>query len=179
MKVFTGTDGTGIHVVPNFPKFSVPVLLSYRAYRSVRYRYWCRTELTEVSGTGIDVLPNVPKYPVPVIGGLPWYVPYRTHPSLYAVQKVSFGLSTQKKVKNKNVAPWIWEENFFFAFLRLILTRIPFRASYFGQDAKLISYVVCANRYRLLVRKRTQRWHSGHLFVCSCDSSPFQLVVFA
>ena len=36
------------------PVFSVPVLMSYRTYRSVRYRYyWYRTELTEVSETGI------------------------------------------------------------------------------------------------------------------------------
>ena len=34
-------------------------------------------------------------------GGMPRYVPYRTHPSLYAVQKVPFGLSTEKKVKNE------------------------------------------------------------------------------
>ena len=46
------------------PVFSVPVRMSYRTYRSVRYRYWCRTELTEVSGTGIDVVPNSPKCPV-------------------------------------------------------------------------------------------------------------------
>ena len=35
-------------------------------YLYSRYRYGCRTELTEVSGTGVDVVPNVPKYPVPV-----------------------------------------------------------------------------------------------------------------
>ena len=32
-------------------------------YRYFRYRYECRTELTEVSGTGIDVVPNSPKCP--------------------------------------------------------------------------------------------------------------------
>ena len=51
MKVCTGTGGTGIHV-PKLPKCPVPVLMSYRSYRSVRCRYWCHTELTEVSGTG-------------------------------------------------------------------------------------------------------------------------------
>ena len=55
-----------------------------------------------MSGTGIDVVPNLPKYPVPVIpavytGGMTRYVLYRTHPSLYAVQKVPFGLSTEEK----------------------------------------------------------------------------------
>ena len=48
------------------PVFSVPVRMSYRTYRSVRYRYWCRIEVTEVSGTGIDALPNLPKRPVPL-----------------------------------------------------------------------------------------------------------------
>ena len=36
-------------------------------YRYSRYRYECRTKVTEVSGTGIDVVPNVPKCPVPVL----------------------------------------------------------------------------------------------------------------
>ena len=40
------------------PVRPVPVWMSYRAYRSVRYRCWCRTELTEVSGTGLGVVPN-------------------------------------------------------------------------------------------------------------------------
>ena len=75
MKVCIGTGGTGIHVVPNLPKCPVPVLMSYRTYRSVRYRYWC-TELTEVSGTGIDVVPNLPKCPIPVL------MSYRTYRSV-------------------------------------------------------------------------------------------------
>ena len=58
-------SGTGIDV-PNLPKCPVPVLMSYQTYRSVRYRYVFRTELTEVSGTGIDA-PNLPKCPVPVL----------------------------------------------------------------------------------------------------------------
>ena len=75
-------SGTGIDVVPNLPKClvpvwnfipitAVPVSMSYRTYRSVRYRYWCRTELTEVSGTGntggiyhryasVPILPHTP-----------------------------------------------------------------------------------------------------------------------
>ena len=74
-------SGTGIDVVPNSPKWSVPVLISS-----------CRTERTEVSGTRVDVVPNLPKCSVPVIpvvhtGGIPWYVSHRTHPPLYAVQK--------------------------------------------------------------------------------------------
>ena len=90
---FARTTPTG-NVIPSWlvdkgvfgtvPVFSVPVWMSYRTYRSVRYRYWC-TELTEASGTGIDVVPNLPKCPVPVIpaiytGGMPRYVPYRTRP---------------------------------------------------------------------------------------------------
>ena len=42
------------------------VWMSYRRYRSVRYRYGCRTELTEVSGTSMDIVPKLPKCPVPV-----------------------------------------------------------------------------------------------------------------
>ena len=38
MKVCTGTGGAGIHIVPNLPKCPVPVLMSYRTYRSARYR---------------------------------------------------------------------------------------------------------------------------------------------
>ena len=74
----TEVSGTGIDVVPKLPKYPVPVLMLYRNGRSVRYqyeslyryrryRYPCRTELTEVSGTGIDVAPNLLKGPVPVI----------------------------------------------------------------------------------------------------------------
>ena len=44
----------------------IPRVCSVR-YRYSRYRYGCRTELTEVSGTGIDVAPNLPKGPVPVL----------------------------------------------------------------------------------------------------------------
>ena len=97
-------SGTGIDVLPNLPNCPVPILMSYRTYRSVRYRYWCHAELTGVSGAGIDVVPNLPNCLVPVIpavysGGIPRYAPCRTHPSLYAVQKVPFGLSTEKKWK--------------------------------------------------------------------------------
>ena len=70
--------GIGMHyskgVFGTVPVFSVPVWMSYRTYRSVRYRY-CRTELTEVSGTGIDV-PNLLKCPIPVL------MSYRTYPSV-------------------------------------------------------------------------------------------------
>ena len=70
-------SGTGIDIVPNVPKRPVPVLMSYRSYRSFwyryeslyryrRYRYPCRTEITEVSGTGIEVAPKWPKCPVTV-----------------------------------------------------------------------------------------------------------------
>ena len=57
------------------PVRSVPAWMSYRAYRSVRYRFWCRTELTEVSGTGLDVVPNLVMRPIPV---LTFYHTYRS-----------------------------------------------------------------------------------------------------
>ena len=71
-------SGTGSDVVPNLPKCPVPVMMLYRTYRSVRYRYESmyryrryrypyRTELTEVSGTGVDVVPKLPKCPLPVL----------------------------------------------------------------------------------------------------------------
>ena len=77
----TGILATGMDVVPNLPnlpKCPVPVLTSYRPYRSVRCRYWRCIELTEVfctgtkvctgtAGTGIDVVPNLPKFPVRVL----------------------------------------------------------------------------------------------------------------
>ena len=34
-----GILGIGMDVVPNLPKCPVPVLMSYRTYQSVRYRY--------------------------------------------------------------------------------------------------------------------------------------------
>ena len=67
----TGILGTGMDVLPNLPKCPVPVLMSYRTYRSFRYRYWCRTELTEVSGNGIDAVPKLQKCPVPVWKSVP------------------------------------------------------------------------------------------------------------
>ena len=85
--VHTGTGGTGREVVPHLPKCPVPVLMSYRTYRSIRYRlnyrsiryrrkglyryrryrYPYRTELSEVSSAGFDVIPNLPNCPVPVL----------------------------------------------------------------------------------------------------------------
>ena len=62
----TGTPGTGMDI-PKCTGCRERVLMSHRTYRSVRYRYWCHTELTEVSGTCIDVISNLPKCPVPVI----------------------------------------------------------------------------------------------------------------
>ena len=89
-----------VDVVPNLPKCPVPTSMLYRyryqlrykrPYRYRGYRYWCRTELTKVSGNGIDVVPNLSKCPVPVIpavytGGMPRYIPYRTHPCKFQAQ---------------------------------------------------------------------------------------------
>ena len=51
--------------------------------------------------------------------------------------------------------------------IRLILMRIRFRASDFGQVAK--TNIVRANRNRLLLRNRVRTWCSVHVFVRSCD----------
>ena len=48
-KVHTCTSGTGIDVLPSFPKW-----------------HWCRTELTEVFGTGIDIVPKLTQNKCPV-----------------------------------------------------------------------------------------------------------------
>ena len=42
VKVCAGTAGTGIHILPNFPKCAVPVLISNRTYLSVRCRLYRR-----------------------------------------------------------------------------------------------------------------------------------------
>ena len=83
--------------------------MSYRTHRSARHRYWCRTELTEMSGTGIDVVPVPVPAPVQIWVHIPAvYVQsgflrrYPSGSSLYAVQKIPFGLSPEKEVKNKN-----------------------------------------------------------------------------
>ena len=74
-------SGTGIDVVPNLPKCTVPVWTSI----PVPAAYFCRcTELTEVSDIGGDVVPDLLECPIPVVpaiytGGIPPYVPYRTH----------------------------------------------------------------------------------------------------
>ena len=89
--------GTGMYIVPNVPKFSVPVPpvpiivlvppvpTSYRTYGKSRYRYEHRTEGTEVLGTGTNIIPNVPIFSVPLYrryttASTPRYVPYRTQP---------------------------------------------------------------------------------------------------
>ena len=79
-------SGTGIDV-PNLPKCPVPELMLYRTYRSVRYRNWCCTELTEVSGTGIDAIPDWRKSLVPVrksvpVPAVPVSISYRTYQSV-------------------------------------------------------------------------------------------------
>ena len=93
----------GIDVLPNLPKCPVPVfdvvpnllmgrvtvLLSYQTCRSVRYRYCCRTEVTEVSGTGIDVVPKLPKCLVPVISP----VCLGTYHTEHTLAKLSFNHS--------------------------------------------------------------------------------------
>ena len=94
-------------VAPNLPKCLAPVLMSYRTYQSVRYRYWCHTELTEVSGTGIWCRTKPTEMSgTGNTGGTLRYVPYRTHPSLYAVQKAACGLPTDRKKQREFPRTW-------------------------------------------------------------------------
>ena len=63
--------------------------------RYSRYRYGCRTELTQVSGTGIDVVPNILKCPVPVL----MYRNYRSvwyrYESLYRYRRYRYPYRTE------------------------------------------------------------------------------------
>ena len=63
---------------------SVPVFASYRTYRSVRYRYWRCTKLTEVSGTGTKVCAGTAGTGIDVPNMAKFPVPvlmYQTYPS--------------------------------------------------------------------------------------------------
>ena len=164
----TEVSGTGVNVVPKLPICPVPVLMSYLTYRSVRYRYWCRTELTEVSGTGIDVVPKLPKCPVPVIpavytGGMLRYVAYRTHLSLYAVQKVPFGLSTEREVNKKNVVSLNFERRqaLCISWADSYASPIPSFMFWWGRKNK--PFRLRKWTRSLVVRYQTRRWFSGHL----------------
>ena len=53
-----GRVNTPVYGIIPLSKYQVPVLRSYRTYRSVGYRYRARTELPEVSGSGIEFVPN-------------------------------------------------------------------------------------------------------------------------
>ena len=149
--------------------------MSCRTYRSIRYRYWCRTELTEVSGTGIDVVPNLPKCPVPVIPAVclgTYSTEYTQLCMLFKRYPLDYQLKETWKMKTDSLLQL--ERRQTHLFLKLIFMRIRFRASYFGQFAK--TNLVCADRNKLIVgRNLMRRWCSGHLFVCSCDYSAVQL----
>ena len=150
-------SATAIDVLPNVPKYPVPVKMSYRTYRSVWSRYWCRTDLTEVSGTGNT-------------GGMPRYVPYWTHHFCMLFTSYPLDYQVEKKWTLKTKVSLNFKEDKQFAFLRLILTRVRFRAV-----AKTNLIFVCTNWNGLLMRTRPRRRYSGHWFVCSCDSSAVQL----
>ena len=84
--------------------------------------------------------------------------------------------SSNSKLNLHPKAACIWTGGLFFFFkkrcmvaFRLILMRIRFRASDFGQISK--TNLVLANRNSRLVRNRMRRWYSRHLFFCSCDSA--------
>ena len=48
-------------VIRNTPKCRVPLLMSLRSYRTVRYRYWCRTKLFPRVRYGANFLPYLSK----------------------------------------------------------------------------------------------------------------------
>ena len=49
----TEVSGTGVDVISTLRKCPVPVLTSYRTYRSVRYRYWYRTDTGLATGADL------------------------------------------------------------------------------------------------------------------------------
>ena len=84
---------------------------------------------------------------------------------MYAVQKVPFGLLAEKiNVKNKSGVSLNLKKDKSIALLAVILTRMRFRASDFGQVAK--TNLVSANRNGIRVQNRMRRWYSGRLFAC-------------
>ena len=68
--------GNGIDVISipiptpvqtSIPVPAVPVLMSHRTYERSRYRYWCRTEHTEVSAAGIDAGLYLSQWPLTIL----------------------------------------------------------------------------------------------------------------
>ena len=98
-----------------------------------------------MSGTDIDV-PNLPKCPVLVIPAV-CLGTYRNEHTLLCMLFKRYPLDYQlhTKVNNKNVVSLNLKEDECLAFLRLILIRVRFRVSYFGEVAKTNLHFVCSN----------------------------------
>ena len=135
--VHIGTGGTGIDVEPNLPKCPVPVLMSYRAYRSVRYLYWRRTEFTEGSSNGNT-------------GGIYMLGTYRTEHTLLLVDiwenKLAclFFMATLEK---SGTALFTYRRIFLCFSQRQSCRRIPKKSQNFAWSAQ---------------RKRGQPWRFSH-----------------
>ena len=149
-KVF-GTDGDAYRNLPNcpvlvwnsVPVLTVPVLVSYTTYRSVRYRYWCCTG----TGTGADLstysgaifIENM-RYFMAVTVSLIIFI------NILNLFKDTLWIINwqRKKEKTKNgESPWIWQKKYFLHMSNLILILIRLWASDFSQVAK--TNFVCAN----------------------------------
>ena len=162
-------SGTGIDVVPYLPKCPVPALMSYRTYRSVGYRYRCRTELTEVSGTGntggiyrgyasVRTVLNTPFFACCSKGTL-WIINWTKSEKYKRGRRFSLNLKEGKK--KKKILGWF-------------LCETDSELHILVRSQKQILQLVSANRNRLLVvQNRKRRRYSRNLFVCSCDSSAF------
>ena len=91
-----------------------------------------------MSGTGIDVVPKLPKCLVLVIPAVCLGTHGTEHTLLCTLLKrYPLDYQLKRKVNNKNVVSLNLKEDKLFAFLRLTIMRIRFRASDFGLVAKI------------------------------------------
>ena len=101
-------------------------------------------------GTGIDVLPNSPRCQFPVIlaaytGGMP--SSNRTEHTLACMLFKTYPLDYQLiiKVNDENLVSTNLKEDISCVSLRVILVRVRFRPSFFGEVAKKNLLFGCAN----------------------------------
>ena len=89
----------------SIPVPEVPVLMmSYRTYRSVRYRYeslYRYRRCTGTGGTGIHVVPNLRKCPVPVL------MSYRTYRTKCLVPVLLMSYRTYRRVQYRKYCRYV------------------------------------------------------------------------
>ena len=164
----TEVSGTGVNFLSNLRKCPVPVLMSFWAYRSFPWWYWCGTEPTDVSGIGntggIDRLHDSVRTGrntllcVCCSKGTLWIIngdnKWKRAECLY--------LLTLNKTNNFHFLAWfLWQSDYELHFL--------------VQSQKQISFVEKSKQVFVRNRKGKWIWYSGLLLVCSSDFSAVQL----